>query len=133
MKYCRAFPCDCLADPGSAYCEAHKPARTPKETDPFYLSVAWRRFRAWYIANHPLCELCLEDNDRAEKAVIVDHVLELKDGGKPLDESNVQALCRLCHARKTSNEAARRNRTNVYKNHQEPYGNNRLVTEREIY
>ncbi|XPS83916.1 HNH endonuclease domain protein [Desulfosarcina variabilis str. Montpellier] len=36
---------------------------------------------------------------------IVDHIVELKDGGAPLSEDNVQSLCRSCHQRKTAREA----------------------------
>jgi hypothetical protein len=31
-----------------------------------------------------------------------DHIVELKDGGAPLDPANVLLLCRPCHARKTN-------------------------------
>jgi len=39
---------------------------------------------------------------------MVDHIIELKDGGAPLDERNVQALCRTCHGKKTSIEKQKR-------------------------
>jgi len=34
---------------------------------------------------------------------MVDHVVELKDGGAPTAEDNAQALCFKCHAIKTAN------------------------------
>ncbi len=64
-KYCASFPCSNIAEPGSPYCKEHQPARAPKETDPFYLSVQWRRFRQWYLGRHPLCEQC--EKERREK------------------------------------------------------------------
>ena len=38
----------------------------------------------------------------------VDHRVELKDGGAPLDRRNVWLLCGSCHTRKTVAERARR-------------------------
>lgn len=120
-KYCIVFPCKNLADPGSSYCQEHKPAAALKQTDKFYLSTRWRRFRDWYLANHPLCEQC-EREGRIARADLVDHVIELRDGGSRLDESNAQALCWKCHAIKTQNELKRR------KNHQKGKKENRLAS-----
>lgn len=114
-KYCAAFPCFYLAEGGSAYCHRHQRARQPKETDPFYLSVQWRKFRDWYITRHPVCEMC-EKVERLTRAVMIDHIVELKDGGIQISEANVQALCWKCHGIKTANE----------KNHRKLTGNNRF-------
>jgi len=122
-KYCAHFPCNQIAVDG-AYCPAHRPPAPPKETDPFYLSVRWRRFRGWYLRNHPLCELC-EREGRLTPAQMVDHIIELKDGGDRLSEENAQALCWKCHNVKTAAEQKRR------KNHQQPGENNRLVSRKE--
>ncbi len=107
-RYCLAWPCQTLAVPGSSYCPDHQQPEAPKATDPFYLSVRWRRFREWYIANHPLCVRCQADG-YIVRATIVDHVVELKDGGAPYDESNTQSLCLSCHNTKTALERNRRN------------------------
>ena len=106
-KYCIKFPCRNMAIPGSAYCAKHQPAKAHKDADPFYTSVRWRRFRDWYIGKHPLCEMCQAEG-REVTAVIVDHIVELKDGGAPLDEDNAQSLCRACHNRKTATEKQKR-------------------------
>ncbi|WP_319524664.1 HNH endonuclease signature motif containing protein [uncultured Desulfosarcina sp.] len=103
-RYCAKFPCSNLAEPGSAYCRAHKPKPAPKETDPFYSSTAWKRFRSWYRARHPLCEEC-EKHGRIVPMAIVDHIVEIKDGGAPFSEDNVQSLCRSCHNKKTARES----------------------------
>ena len=100
-KYCAAFPCFYLAEGGSAYCHRHQRARQPKETDTFYLSVQWRKFRDWYITRHPVCEMC-EREGRQTIATMVDHVTEIKDGGALTDEENAQSLCAACHNRKTA-------------------------------
>lgn len=98
-----------------AWCAKHRPERKrkPKQADPFYLSRAWRRFRAWYLANHPFCELCLKKGQLVT-AKMVDHVIELKDGGAQLAEENVQALCWSCHANKTAREADRRKSSGTF-------------------
>lgn len=98
MKYCAAFPCKNYAEPGSAYCTEHRRPRAPKETDPFYLSVKWRRFRGWYLAQHPLCEMCEREGRGPVVAVMVHHRQAIKEGGALTDESNCESLCLRCHA-----------------------------------
>jgi len=110
-KYCASFPGPNIAVNG-AYCQEHQPAKAPKETDPFYLSVAWRRFRDWYIGKHPLCEPC-EREGRLTPAVMVDHIIEIKDGGALTSDENAESMCWKCHAVKTAIEKNRR------KNHQQ--------------
>ena len=109
-KYCVKFPCRNLAEQGSSYCGEHKPAPLAKVADSFYLSVRWRRFRAWYIAKHPLCAICAAEG-RTVAGYIVDHIVELVDGGKPFAEDNAQSLCRACHNRKTKAEKKKRGAT----------------------
>ena len=61
----------------------------------------WRRARARYLRDHPLCAIC------GETATHVDHVVAHR--GDPAlfwDESNWQALCASCHARKTASRDA---------------------------
>jgi 5-methylcytosine-specific restriction enzyme A len=78
-------------------------ARAQKRTDAFYVSPAWRRFRNWYLANHPFCEICLNEG-RLVTARVVDHILEIKDGGALTSEENAMALCWKCHGLKTAEE-----------------------------
>lgn len=40
-----------------------------------------------------------------------DHVVELADGGAPLDPSNIMLCCAVCHGRKTAREAISRRNT----------------------
>lgn len=119
-RYCKAYPCSNIATNG-AYCQEHKPAKAPKETHQFYLSPAWRRFRNWYLSKHPLCEQC-EAEGRLTLAAMVDHILEIKDGGALTDEGNAMSLCWKCHGIKTADERSRR------KNHQESNTNNRMFS-----
>lgn len=73
----------------------------PKKTEPFYGTARWKKFRKWYLSNNPMCETCLTNN-KFVPAQMVDHIIELKDGGNPLDQKNTQALCWSCHAKKTA-------------------------------
>ncbi len=116
-KYCAVFPCSNMAEAGSSYCQEHRPARAPKETDPFYLSVQWRRFREWYIGKHPLCEQC------GRPADMVDHITEIQDGGALTSEDNAMSMCWKCHALKTAQK----------KNHRKSGKDNRPVSGGETY
>jgi 5-methylcytosine-specific restriction protein A len=48
------------------------------------------------LARHPLCELC-EQAGKLIPADEVHHILPVADGGTHA-ESNLQALCKPCHA-----------------------------------
>ena len=120
-KYCGSFPCRKLAEQGSSYCQEHRPPRAPKETDPFYLSVRWRRFRAWYLSKHSLCEQCEREGRGAVPAVMVDHIIEIEDGGALTEEENAMSMCWKCHGIKTAQNKAK----NMSKNHQLPTADNR--------
>jgi len=68
--------------------------RQRDESDKFYSTVVWRRFRDHYLIMHPLCVDCEEEGD-IEPAVVVDHIKPFKE--RPdlgLDEDNVRGLCR---------------------------------------
>ena len=67
----------------------------------FYQTKEWRLLRSWYMKGHPLCEECLLKGINTA-ATMVDHIIEIADGGARLDESNLQALCFACHNRKTT-------------------------------
>lgn len=63
----------------------------------------WDRLRKRYRDDNPLCEMCLK------RGVVrpmheVDHIVPFKGKDDPLrlDETNLQSLCRPCHATKTA-------------------------------
>ena len=103
-----------LTTPG--YCDAHRAAvhrdygRARHRFDSecgFYQSVAWRTVRAAFLREHPVCARCAAQG-RLIAAVVVDHVVPLKDGGARFDWTNLQGLCVPCHNSKTAGETARR-------------------------
>lgn len=74
-----------------------KPAA--KKADPFYQSREWRELVARLIAERGRrCQECGASSGR----IYADHVMELRDGGAPLDPTNIRLLCAACHAAKTS-------------------------------
>jgi len=69
--------------------------RTRSESDKFYSTSAWRRFRSHYLIMNPLCVDC-EADGIVEPAVVVDHIKPFKDfPDLALDEANMRGLCRL--------------------------------------
>lgn len=69
--------------------------------------AAWERLAKAFLREHPLCAAC-DAEGRTTAAELVDHVAELRDGGARLDASNLQSLCRRCHARKSAAVAKER-------------------------
>jgi 5-methylcytosine-specific restriction protein A len=119
-KQCKVSGCAGLTK--GKYCEqhAHLEEREKQERQAYYNrtardaeaqrlyeSPAWRRLRALHIKRNPLCEKCFAGG-RITPAVIVDHRVEIKDGGGRLDTDNLTSLCRACHNQKTAQERAKR-------------------------
>ena len=76
------------------------PAKAP---DPFYLSPEWRALMAEIIAERGRrCEDPQCARTTAPSRVFGDHIVELADGGAPLDKRNVMLRCGACHTRKTA-------------------------------
>ena len=79
----------------------------PKRADGFYQSPEWRSLLADIKAKRGnWCEDCGADGSKVR--LFGDHVIEIRDGGAPLDESNVRLRCGKCHARKTAAVRAER-------------------------
>lgn len=128
-KFCLSFPCPNMTEQGSSYCSEHRPPRALKETNPFYLTPQWRRFRDSYIRRHPLCEQCLLDGRRDTPSRMVDHVTPLSDGGAKTSDDNAMAMCWKCHGIKTAQNKVK----NMNENHQLGYENNRCGSAEETY
>lgn len=105
-----ATPCSYPSCPQlthSRYCAEHakiaernyrKYERDP-EIDKRY-GREWRKVRARYVAEHPLCEQCQKDG-RLTPTQEVHHILPLEHGGTH-DEANLRALCKPCHSRQSA-------------------------------
>ena len=92
---------------GARYCEKHDRVtfsnRAKYESDPFYNSGRWRRFRAGYLKLAPLCRTC-EENGIFTQATVVDHIVPRSQGGADYDMANLQPLCTQCHDKKRRSE-----------------------------
>lgn len=61
----------------------------------------WQRTRAAFLAAHPLCQDC-DDNGLTVEATEVDHIDgKGPNGPRGHDDTNLRALCKSCHAKKT--------------------------------
>ncbi|WP_132254722.1 HNH endonuclease signature motif containing protein [Methylobacterium segetis] len=79
----------------------------PKMAESFYTSVAWTTLRDEVVRERGRrCEAL--GCGRTSGRVFVDHIVERRDGGAPLDKANLQVLCGSCHTRKTAAARAKR-------------------------
>ena len=81
----------------------------PKTADNFYHSREWRDLISYLIKTRGRqCEDPRHDSSRPAGRLYGDHIVELRDGGAPLDPSNIMLRCARCHGRKTAEERAKR-------------------------
>ena len=77
----------------------------PKTGEPFYSSADWIRLRD---------QVRRESGNKCQmpgcgkRGFIVDHIVEIKDGGAKLDRANTMMTCSSCHTRKTVATRAKR-------------------------
>ena len=124
MKICNHPGCTNFIYGNNKYCSIHKKLHiddskiynekyneTRDEIDDIYYSTKWRKLRKWFIDKNPICAECLK-NDLIVAAEIVDHIVEVRDGGDFFDIDNLQSLCRHCHNIKTAKEREKRKNIN---------------------
>jgi 5-methylcytosine-specific restriction endonuclease McrA len=73
-----------------------------KELNKFYQSSQWKKIREQILAKEPFCRMC------GYSAQVVDHIIEIEDGGDKLALDNLQPLCYACHNKKTSQKKEKR-------------------------
>jgi len=73
----------------------------------FYGSWPWKKKRKAFRESNPLCVQC-DESGRVSATEIVDHIMPISEGGAPLDDGNLQALCRVCHEKKSASESAKK-------------------------
>jgi 5-methylcytosine-specific restriction enzyme A len=75
--------------------------RTSKKTVERGYDATWKKLRALFIAENPICKHCDERNI-ITVATDVDHIIDIvKRPDLRLEWTNLQALCKRCHGRKT--------------------------------
>ncbi|UFH59824.1 HNH endonuclease [Sulfurovum mangrovi] len=73
-----------------------------KESDKFYHSRAWKSVREKaMIRDGMMCQECKRHGTHTQFDV-VDHIVEIEDGGCKLCIDNLECLCHSCHNKKTS-------------------------------
>ena len=105
---CHQPGCNRLIRTG-AYCDVHRKAQDAlrRERDPelaFYKTPEWRRFRAWYLARHPLCVRCLAQQRLVPTEQVHHKKKRRKHPELAFDEENCECLCHSCHSRETMRE-----------------------------
>lgn len=110
LRPCMYQGCSALVRSGR-YCQAHQ-AAVSQSYDAQRGSASrrgygsrWRRLRMMYLREHPLCVVCAAEK-RIVPATEVDHIVPKREGGSD-DDDNLQALCKVCHSRKTAQEDGR--------------------------
>lgn len=109
-------------DRSSPRCSEHPLSYTPKKRyehqhingKHIYSSYRWKQLRKSYATANPICEHCYA-HGMIEPLAVVDHILELEDGGDPYDYNNLQSLCHCCHNKKTASERKRRHGKGTHK------------------
>lgn len=76
----------------------------------FYNSRAWRNLRKYHIQQYPVCKWCKEEGKLTIEKLIVDHIIEINDGGDMLNQDNLQTLCLSHHNQKTIWNKRKRNK-----------------------
>jgi len=119
MKPCAYKGCSNLVPPNERYCKEHKniadkeynkTKRDTKTHKEVYNTRRWRKVRELALKRDGgLCQMCLAEG-RIVKADVVDHIVEIKDGGAAYDLDNLQSLCHSCHNKKTAQERKYRGR-----------------------
>jgi len=108
-KPCNHPGCRRLVEKG--YCDEHRRQRN-QAYDRWRGSSAergygyrWRKYREWFLKQHPLCARCREEG-KLEPATVVDHIVPVTgaDDQRFWDTDNHQALCDRCHNIKRATE-----------------------------
>lgn len=106
-QFCAARGCGVLVERGR--CAKHQRARTVEHRryqhgDAAYSSRRWRRVRAAYLAEHPICVDCRAEG-RPRLATEVDHVVSHRGDPRLFwDHANFAGRCKSHHSAKTWRE-----------------------------
>ena len=83
-----------------------KPRRTERKpsNQEFYNSTAWRKTRAYYLAQSPLCEASLAEG-KTVPGEVIDHIIPISVGGAKMDARNFMTLSKAIHDIKSGLES----------------------------
>jgi len=98
-----AAPASTAGNPERGGGEAGAGPAAPERGAPGY-GPRWRRARAAFLAEHPLCAAC-QALGRVVPATVVDHVVPHRGDQRLFwDQSNWAPACKRCHDAKTARE-----------------------------
>lgn len=69
----------------------------------FYKAAQWRKARAAYLSQYPICQVA-DYFDDIEPGKIVDHIIPISQGGAKYDPRNLQTLSKKIHDIKSTIE-----------------------------
>jgi 5-methylcytosine-specific restriction protein A len=72
----------------------------PQTIDKRYNTTAWRKIRAVFLRDYPLCNIC-----KQKESTVLDHITPVRLGGDFWNTRNYQALCKYCHNSKSAKES----------------------------
>ena len=99
--------CTKIAEQGKAYCEQHvKPeTKNTRSSTQMGYDYRWQKIRKAFLQRNPLCVECMRTSGVVTPATVVDHIIPHKGNRKLFyDENNYQAMCHVCHNKKSANE-----------------------------
>lgn len=110
---CRERGCNQTTTDRSGYCKQHVgdhkwKNRIQGTTSSRGYGWRWQQLRQAKLAREPLCRVCSQ-NGRTTLATEVDHIKPKSSGGTD-QWSNLQPICRECHAQKTAREGNKSSR-----------------------
>lgn len=83
------------------YCEEHRALYARESACRRGYGHKWRAAREQFLRRNPLCVECLK-RGKIAPATVVDHIIPHRGDEKLFwEERNWQALCKVCHDRKT--------------------------------
>ncbi len=90
-----------------------------KTSKKVYDSKQWREHTrpSVLVRDNYKCVKCGHIGKSSE--LVVDHIVEIKDGGDKYNKSNLQTLCIKCHAVKTEEEKRKRSKNHTNKNNKD--------------
>lgn len=117
---CVAPACKEIVRDGGSRCEKHRKKMTKERTENrkfyggrrnshIYDSARWRRLSIKKRTVNPFCEVC-EKNGIMNSADVVDHIIEIEDGGGAFKWDNLMSMCHHHHNEKTQREKRKRQR-----------------------
>ena len=101
---CRYPGCPDFCEEGQVFCKGHmewSSDRLRGGADARGYNAQWRKARALFLRQHPLCVECRKEG-KLTPATVVDHIIPHRGDQRLFwDQSNWQSLCKRHHDKKT--------------------------------